>query len=560
DLPAGGGKIVVFGGTYDFDVNVTRAIGNVIWEGVGYASYISRDGVNACITAGGSNWVFQDIRFDAGGVSGGQLIGCWIGSEHYAIDMVKTGGYDVVITKDANSEYYTAKSSDGTIYTSGNSAYTVIQSTLNSLVTSGVGTHSASCIRGKRILLREDGNQTSWESAWSLGTSQIQVPPLQNTVFDTRGVHIGTSGTSAFKFDSTMDSSINLGVVTSTTKSPILIKPTHAGPDGLTIFTINDFMVSSAVVLTAQSGSSACIELDPDNGDIIYNTFTANDIHNGDYGVYIQNDAANGVYGNTFNIPRIKGCDVAIRDGDPGCTNHYGNEWNVYIGSADEIGIAAYGGTNVWNVRCADGIAVAGEALHFYSGANDNQVTLNGFAEAIGYTDDGILNRFYGRNLDVSDYRGTFKDLAYSGTREAFYPCTFGDPDFIAYDVIPGALINAEGENGYIVVAVPDDFTSLVSAKIVWMPIAAAGTTMITSVSTVYGSSGQGYNTHAASGTMSRVNVQTNYWYEDNISSTLSSLAANDCIGIRAARPIGSVANTQAMIYGLRLTYVFTRP
>ncbi|MBV6343077.1 hypothetical protein HWQ67_15965, partial [Candidatus Magnetobacterium casensis] len=36
DLPAGGGKIVVFGGTYDFDVNVTRAIGNVIWEGVGY--------------------------------------------------------------------------------------------------------------------------------------------------------------------------------------------------------------------------------------------------------------------------------------------------------------------------------------------------------------------------------------------------------------------------------------------------------------------------------------------------------------------------------------------
>jgi hypothetical protein len=48
-LPSGGGRIAVLAGTYSFSNAVTRAIDNVTWEGVGRASYLTRDGVNPVI-------------------------------------------------------------------------------------------------------------------------------------------------------------------------------------------------------------------------------------------------------------------------------------------------------------------------------------------------------------------------------------------------------------------------------------------------------------------------------------------------------------------------------
>ena len=68
-LPAVGGKLSILAGNYVFAATVSRAIDNVTIVGVGQASYIARDGVNPCFDAGAqSDWVFRDIRFDAGGV------------------------------------------------------------------------------------------------------------------------------------------------------------------------------------------------------------------------------------------------------------------------------------------------------------------------------------------------------------------------------------------------------------------------------------------------------------------------------------------------------------
>lgn len=67
-LPANGGKLHVLGGQYTFTSTVTRAIGNVIIEGVGYSTYFTYNGATALFICGGNNWVFQDIRFDAGGI------------------------------------------------------------------------------------------------------------------------------------------------------------------------------------------------------------------------------------------------------------------------------------------------------------------------------------------------------------------------------------------------------------------------------------------------------------------------------------------------------------
>lgn len=86
-LPATGGKIVFFAGTYDFDnagtgQTIARAIPNVIIEGNGYGTYFDGDGVTAVFSDGGqAKWQFRDFRTDAGWVSktgsGSMILSCW---------------------------------------------------------------------------------------------------------------------------------------------------------------------------------------------------------------------------------------------------------------------------------------------------------------------------------------------------------------------------------------------------------------------------------------------------------------------------------------------------
>jgi hypothetical protein len=70
-LPAGGGKLSVSAGTYDFAnlTTVTRAIANVTIEGVGQSIYFTCDGVTPIFTAGGNNWTFSNFKTDAGSIS-----------------------------------------------------------------------------------------------------------------------------------------------------------------------------------------------------------------------------------------------------------------------------------------------------------------------------------------------------------------------------------------------------------------------------------------------------------------------------------------------------------
>ncbi|KKN79299.1 hypothetical protein LCGC14_0340810, partial [marine sediment metagenome] len=91
-LPVTGGKIVVLGGTYSFNAAVTRAINNVTIEGIGFGTSLARDGVNPLFNVGvQSNWVFINIRFDAGGVNdtGASMVtyeNVVIGGTHWAYD------------------------------------------------------------------------------------------------------------------------------------------------------------------------------------------------------------------------------------------------------------------------------------------------------------------------------------------------------------------------------------------------------------------------------------------------------------------------------------------
>ena len=69
-LPTGGGKIICYGGNYDFNGHtVSRAINNVTIEGSGMSTYFAGGTPN--ITAGvQTGWLFKDLRTDAGGLGG----------------------------------------------------------------------------------------------------------------------------------------------------------------------------------------------------------------------------------------------------------------------------------------------------------------------------------------------------------------------------------------------------------------------------------------------------------------------------------------------------------
>jgi len=69
-LPAIGGKLVVLAGNYSFSAAISRAIDNVIIEGVGKASFIARDGLNPVIDMGArANWIIKDLKTDAGSIT-----------------------------------------------------------------------------------------------------------------------------------------------------------------------------------------------------------------------------------------------------------------------------------------------------------------------------------------------------------------------------------------------------------------------------------------------------------------------------------------------------------
>lgn len=101
ELSVSGGMLFVHGGDYAFASNtsVTRSIDNVSIVGVGCATYITGDGSTPLFIAGGDNWLFMNIRFDAGNVTvNGTEDWLWfnvyVGSEHYALigDDVEVGG------------------------------------------------------------------------------------------------------------------------------------------------------------------------------------------------------------------------------------------------------------------------------------------------------------------------------------------------------------------------------------------------------------------------------------------------------------------------------------
>lgn len=68
-LPSTGGKIQLCEGSFYFSTVVSRAIDNVLFEGMGASTYLKRNSLDIIISAGTQKrWIFSNFRFDAGGI------------------------------------------------------------------------------------------------------------------------------------------------------------------------------------------------------------------------------------------------------------------------------------------------------------------------------------------------------------------------------------------------------------------------------------------------------------------------------------------------------------
>ena len=88
-LPVFGGEIDILAGNYQFSHIVTRAINNVMFVGVGRATYCANDGIIPLFVAGGNGWVFSNLRTDTGSINMGATTGwAWnnvtIGNAYFA--------------------------------------------------------------------------------------------------------------------------------------------------------------------------------------------------------------------------------------------------------------------------------------------------------------------------------------------------------------------------------------------------------------------------------------------------------------------------------------------
>jgi len=189
------------------------------------------------------------------------------------------------------------------------------------------------------------------------------------------------------------------------------------------------------------------------------------------------------------------------------------------------------------------------------------------FDTVAGHKHDGTLAR---HNFGVTPITQAFGDVASEGTsaasaradhkhgmpanpatREFFLPFTYGTEIGIGYYTL-GAIVDADGERGDLEFYVPDDFTSITEAHIVWEALAAV-TNMSFKVSMRGGAHGEAGNTLAPADITITRTTSAYYIYEDDISTLLTGIASGDYLRINPYRPSGG--NTNACFIGIHFKY-----
>ena len=108
-----------------------------------------------------------------------------------------------------------------------------------------------------------------------------------------------------------------------------------------------------------------------------------------------------------------------------------------------------------------------------------------------------------------------------------------------------------DGDDAYMHLWIPSDFTAVSSAVILVRPLATQASANW-DISSWFAAVGEAYNTHSLSNTASTYNVTDDQIFEVDVSGILTGLAAGDWL---VARLLVSTAGHDVAVYGLRISY-----
>ena len=114
----------------------------------------------------------------------------------------------------------------------------------------------------------------------------------------------------------------------------------------------------------------------------------------------------------------------------------------------------------------------------------------------------------------------------------------------------PVVLCNATGKAGHVSFFVPADFTSIIEAIAVIIPLETAGAANFTRTSD-FAANGESKTANSQSDATGAFNITTNVFFEINIASILSGLAAGDRVGIKIL-----IGGSFFELLGVRFKYV----
>ena len=145
-------------------------------------------------------------------------------------------------------------------------------------------------------------------------------------------------------------------------------------------------------------------------------------------------------------------------------------------------------------------------------------------------------------------------DVPGGATKEVWFPATNGTGKLNKGNHT-GFFVDASGENAYIEMLVPHDFTALSSVVVVVIcDQTFAGLTNYINIYSDYGSPGQAYNIHSElDESLQHSGVVATNIYEWSVASVLTSIVAGDYIGLRVVSK-GGVSRTFTIL-GVRFKY-----
>lgn len=140
-----------------------------------------------------------------------------------------------------------------------------------------------------------------------------------------------------------------------------------------------------------------------------------------------------------------------------------------------------------------------------------------------------------------------------TATKEKFFPVTFpaGGAAFGNLGDIPVINCLNANEEAYCAIHIPHDFTTIVSAVFIVIPLATQAAANW-DLGSDYHAVGEAYNTHNESEVAASYNVTLNQGFEVDISPVLSAIVAGDRGGVRIF-PANNAHDLAAV--GIRIRY-----